>query len=342
MGCCHAGEARRSRSPLWCSLAGSAVEYFLPRQPGANTALAPLGETERAADRPLDVELRAGIVCIAPSATAWPSELTDIDGAPERLWLRGRAELLRHARRIAIVGTRAPTPYGESQARRFADCLSQAGWCIVSGLARGIDHAAHRAALDAGGATIAVLGCGVDRPWPAGPTSIEIATRGLLVSEHEPGTPPKPHHFPLRNRLISGLARAVVVIEAAHASGSLITARWAADQGRLVYALPGRVDHPMSRGAHRLLREGAQLVEDPEEIVRELGEPGQLALPREERRFAGLQARLFDLLAGETLSVDEIARRGSATLAETLVALVELEMAEAIARGPGGLYRRLG
>ncbi|HUR29154.1 MAG TPA: DNA-processing protein DprA, partial [Planctomycetota bacterium] len=208
---------------------------------------------------------------LEPSSPSYPAELASVPSPPDDVFVRGRVELLLRAPRVAIVGTRSPTPYGEVQARHFAQVLAAAGAVIVSGMARGIDEAAHRGALDVEGATIAVLGSGVDRPWPDGDLARRMATEGLLLSEFAPGEGPRRHHFPLRNRIIAALSRAVVVIEAAHASGSLITARWANDQGRDVYALPGRVDHPMSRGCHRLLREGATLIESPEELLAEFG-----------------------------------------------------------------------
>ncbi len=273
---------------------------------------------------------------IEPGDTHWPAELDTIDGPPEVLWARGRLELLLPRPRVAVVGSRAPTPYGLGQAERFGARLASAGVVVVSGMARGIDQAAHQGALRVNGDTLAVLGSGVDVPWPEGPLAEELGQRGLLLSEFELGRPPRRHHFPLRNRLISGLARAVVVIEAAHASGSLLTARWAADQGRSVYALPGRVDHPMSRGAHRLIREGALLVEDPDEVLAEVlggtvptgggaGEPPTGPIER--------------ALVGETLSADELAERLGLEVQRVLVDLVELDLAGRVVRGPGGLYR---
>ena len=202
-------------------------------------------------------------MCLREGAALWPERMQAVAAPPEALWLRGRKSLISCAPRIAIVGSRAPTPYGLAQATRFGRELARAGVCVVSGLARGVDEAAHLAALESGGATLAVLGCGVDRPWPAGPTAERVARDGLLVSEHPPGTPPRRHHFPLRNRILAALADAVLVVEAAHRSGSLITARWAADQGQHVLAIPGRVDHPMSRGITRLIREGATPVDSP-------------------------------------------------------------------------------
>jgi DNA processing protein len=210
----------------------------------------------------------------------------------------------------------------------------------VSGLARGIDGLAHRAALDAGGATLAVLGSGVDRPWPPGELAERMAREGCLLSEFPPGQAPRRHHFPWRNRIIAGLASVVVVVEAAHASGSLITARWAVDQGRAVFAIPGRVDQPMSRGCHRLLREGAELLESPADLLPALGfermdEPSSGTDAPGKRRPHPLLAAL----RGETLTADELSLRLELPVAEVLVLLVELELAGSIARGPGGLYR---
>jgi DNA processing protein len=287
-------------------------------------------------------------VHLSPRSPSWPRELIDIDAPPEELWVRGQIELLARTPRIALVGTRAPTPYGEAQARRFAGALAANGVVIVSGLARGIDQAAHSAALEVGGATIAVLGSGVDRPWPEGELTERIARDGLLLSEFSPGTPPRKRHFPQRNRVISGLCCAVVVIEAAFASGSLITARWAADQNRTVFAVPGRVDHPMARGCHRLIREGAGLVEDPDEVLEELGLSRARAAPAGTRSAAAvdapasrLHAALLDALQGETLSADELSSRTGQGLADVLTALVELELAGSVARCSGALFRSL-
>ncbi len=279
-----------------------------------------------------------------PANADWPAALREIEAPPEQLWLRGAVELLGREPKVAIVGARAPTAYGEAQARRFARALAEHGAVVVSGLARGVDHAAHEAALEVCGATIGVLGCGVDRPWPAGPLAERMAREGLLLSEFEPGAPPLRRNFPLRNRVISGLCVAVVVIEAAAASGSLITARWAADQGRAVFALPGRVDHPMARGCHKLIREGASLVEDPEEVLAELGliaaDAARAATPpHPAAQGDDMSARVLRALVGETLSADELAERLELDLADVLTELVELELRGAAARGAGGLYR---
>ena len=288
-------------------------------------------------------------VHLVAESPSWPALLSVIDAPPEELWARGRLELLAAEPRVAIVGTRAPTPYGAAQARRFARTLVERDVVVVSGLARGIDANAHEAALDAGGRTIAVLGSGVDRPWPDGPLTERMIAEGLLLSEHAPGEPPKKHHFPLRNRLISGLCRAVVVVEAANASGSLITARWAADQGRTVCVLPGRVDHPMARGCHRLIREGAALVEDPEEVLAEIGiathgvRSDSSTRARDAPFDLGsrepISRELLDALRGETLTPDDLVGRTRHALTEVLTALVQLELSGFVVRGAGSLYR---
>lgn len=278
---------------------------------------------------------------LAPGGPSWPRELDRIEAPPPYLWARGRLASLAPPPRVAIVGTRAPTPYGVTQSARFARAFASAGICVVSGLARGIDQAAHAAALEAGGPTVAVLGSGVDRPWPRGPITERVLSEGLVLSELEPEQGPRPQHFPRRNRLISGLCEAVVVIEAAPASGSLITARWAADQGRAVFALPGRVDHPMARGTHRLIREGAQLVESPDEVLEELGWTRARDV---EAPDTGTDPSVDDpillALLGETLGADEIASRLGRDASEVLVDLVQLELAGHVHRCPGGLYRR--
>lgn len=273
---------------------------------------------------------------VRPCDELWPERLREIDSPPSELWFAGRSELASAARVIGIVGTRSPTPYGVAQAERFGAAFAEAGILVVSGLARGVDSVAHAAALDAGGGTIAVLGSGVERPWPREQLTRRIRSEALLVSEFPPEMGPRRHHFPLRNRLISGMSTAVVVIEAAWASGSLITARWAADQGRDVFALPGRVDHPMSRGSHRLIREGALLVESPNDVLVDLG----WADPEPTPRGGPKSSPVLDALLGETLTADELARRAELQIGEVLVELARLELGGAVVRAPGGLYRR--
>ena len=294
--------------------------------------------TARFAARPSGVRVQPAILRLERRSPSYPPALLHIDAPPESLWSRGRIELANRSQpKIALVGTRAPTPYGEAQALRFGRALGRAGIVVVSGLARGIDQAAHRGALEVGGDTIAVLGSGLERPWPDVPLVDEIAAHGLLLSEHEPQVPPRPHHFPLRNRIISGLVDGLLVVEAAAASGSLITAQWALDQGREVFALPGRVDHPMSAGCHKLLREGAGLVESPAELIALLY--GASESPGMARGGARVQSPLEKALQGETLSPNELAERLKLPVEDVLVKLVGLELEGRVVRAPGGLYR---
>ncbi len=287
----------------------------------------------------------ASIVELCRGEADWPEGLGTIDVEPGRLWLRGRADLIRASHCVAIVGSRAPTPYGAAQAERFGRELGAAGVCVVSGLARGVDAAAHTGALEAGGATIAVLGCGVDQPWPSGPLAQRMAQEGLLASEFSPGTRPRRHHFPLRNRIIAGLSDAVLVIEAAEASGSLITARWAADQGQQVFALPGRIDHPMARGTLALMRDGAAPVGSPRMLLEDLyGADETRELERSDLGTgpprSPLEEAILEALRGETKTAAEVAAAVKREVRETLGALTTLELSGALRRAPGGLYHR--
>ena len=208
---------------------------------------------------------------VTASSDEFPVQLRDVTGMPSALWLRGSIGA-GDALAVALVGARRATAYGLEQAERLAGDLARRGVTIVSGLARGIDTAAHRGALRAGGRTIAVLGTGVDVIYPPENRRLagEIMERGALVSEFAPGTGALPYHFPQRNRVIAGLALVVVVVEAASRSGALITAGWAADLGREVMAVPGRITSPTSRGCHRLIKDGATLAEDWEDVVNQL------------------------------------------------------------------------
>jgi DNA processing protein len=191
---------------------------------------------------------------------------------PSLLYIKGRLDLL-HAKGVAVVGSRSATPQGVEDAERFSRALSEAGLAVVSGLALGIDGAAHRGALTGRGSTIAVIGTGADLVYPAAhqPLARQIAAAGTIISEWPLGTPARAANFPQRNRLIAGLVGGVLVVEAAMRSGSLITARLANEMGRDVFALPGSIHAPLSRGCHRMLKQGAKLVETPEEILEELG-----------------------------------------------------------------------
>ena len=210
---------------------------------------------------------------IYPSDTAYPASLTALTPAPE-LWLQGTV-VPDDALAVAIVGARRASAYGVEVAERLASDLAARGVTIVSGLARGIDTAAHRGALAAGGRTIAVLGAGIDVVYPPENVALarEVAAHGALLTQFAPGMPPLPQNFPTRNRTLAALALGVVVVEAAERSGSLITAGFAGDLGREVFAVPGKITSPTSAGAHKLLRDGATLVERWSDVVQELPEP---------------------------------------------------------------------
>jgi DNA processing protein len=244
---------------------------------------------------------------------------------------------------VAIVGSRAASPYGLAVAEQLAGDLASRGVVIVSGLARGVDSAAHRGALGAGGVTVAVLGSGVDVIYPAEHAGLaaSIDGTGAVISELVPGTGPQQWFFPLRNRIISGLSRAVVVIEAGEKSGSLITARCALDQGRDVLAVPGNVLSGRSRGAHALLRDGAKIVESADDILEELGIEGggAGAVPASDTLIG--DPVLACLTPGEASDLDEISERSGLNTARLLPRLFELELQGRVRRVGGGRFIRV-
>lgn len=243
---------------------------------------------------------------------AYPQPLLEIPQSPPVLFLKG--ELVEEDRwSVAVVGTRRYTSYGRQVAEEIARALAQQGVTVVSGLARGIDGISHRAALDAGGRTIAVLGSGVDRIYPPEHRRLaeEIAENGAVVSDYPLGTPPEGQNFPPRNRIISGLSRAVIVVEAGSRSGALITAKYAADQGREVFAVPGNVHSPKSKGPNALIKQGAHPLVDAGDVF-EVLELSQIKLPRPDRfelPADPTEAKLFQVLDLEPLHVDEICNR---------------------------------
>jgi DNA processing protein len=237
---------------------------------------------------------------------AYPPALLTMPDPPALLYVKGRLDLL-HAKGVAVVGSRSATPQGVEDAERFSRALSQAGLVVVSGLALGIDGAAHRGALSERGSTIAVIGTGADLVYPTAHQSLarQIATTGAIISEWPLGTPARAANFPQRNRLIAGLAGGVLIVEAAMRSGSLITARLANEMGRDVFALPGSIHAPLSRGCHRMLKQGAKLVETPEEILEELGFAAPSKAP------AGISAPWKTLLGEPASSPGAATRAGS-------------------------------
>jgi DNA processing protein len=285
----------------------------------------------------------AGNLTLLPYfAPSYPAALHTIADPPIVLWATGDPTTF-HPDTVAIVGSRRATPAGLDIARRLAADLAAEGLVIVSGMARGVDAAAHVGALEGGGRTVAVLGCGVDVVYP--PEHAALAARirasGVVISELPPGMPPLAHHFPLRNRIISGLARAVVVIEASDKSGSLITARAALDQNREVLAVPGSVGSGRSTGCHALIKDGARLVETVEDVLQQLNwrRTGRLVVKR--RNLLDLSDLETTMAAGEPYSVDDLATRTGRVTADLLAELGALELLGRVARIEGGRFVRL-
>ena len=273
---------------------------------------------------------------------AYPAALLETADPPLLLYAQGRLDLLA-APALAIVGSRNPTPQGRDNARAFAQHLSRAHVSIVSGMALGIDGAAHDGGLGGPGSTIAVVGTGLDRIYPARHRALahRIAQEGLLLSEFELGTPPLPDHFPQRNRLIAGLARGTLVVEAALASGSLITARQALEAGRDVFAVPGSIHSPQSRGCHALIKQGAKLVDSADDILSELNwSAASPAPPATGTPQAGVADPLLAALGHDPVTLDALLARTGESAATLSARLLELELDGHVARLPGGLYQR--
>lgn len=308
-----------------------------------------------------------GNALVSLADPAYPPTLLAMPDPPPLLYVKGQLEWL-HAPAIAIVGSRNATPQGLEDAARFARALAAAGLAVVSGLALGIDAAAHRGALAVDGGTVAVIGTGIDIVYPAAHRDLahRLAARGALVSEWPLGTPARPSHFPQRNRLIAGLAKGVLIVEAALRSGSLITARLANEMGRDVFALPGSIHSPLSRGCHRLIKEGARLTEEPGEIIEELGlaaislpdarpdvlpgaaktarqpVPSPAAQPGAEPTYArgSAPARLLAALGHAPATLEILAMRTDMNGAALQAVLLELELAGHVDALPGGRFAR--
>lgn len=276
---------------------------------------------------------------IGRSDAEYPALLREIPQPPRELWLSGVP--LDGAPALAVVGTRRATRYGLETAFWLARELAGAGITIVSGLAKGIDAAAHRGALAGSGRTVAVLGCGLDICYPARHRDLlrQIEITGTVVTEYPPGTRPLPHHFPVRNRILAGMSLGVVLVEAAQAGGAMITARLAADFGREVFAVPGAVHSPVSRGPHLMIRDGARLAASASEILEDLGMP--VAEPPADEKAPDLhpdEARVLSAMEAEPLLLDLVARRAGMPISTAAAVLVTLEMKSLVSRRPGGRY----
>jgi DNA processing protein len=285
---------------------------------------------------------------LAVTDPAYPPLLREIPDPPPLLFVRGDPAALRAAQ-LAVVGSRNPSRGGCDNAHAFSEHLTRAGLAITSGLALGIDACAHQAALDAGGKTVAVAATGLDRVYPAAHRELahRIAAQGALVSEFGLGTPPRREHFPRRNRLISGLSLGVLVVEAALQSGSLITARLAAEQGREVFAIPGSIHSPLSRGCHALIRQGAKLVETAQDVLEELGALAQfVATPAAAAQSPPgappdpAQQALLDLIGHDPVDIDTLIVRSGLTAGALSSMLLHMELRGLIEARPGGRVQR--
>lgn len=295
----------------------------------------------------------------------YPPLLLEMADPPLLLYAMGQVDRLRGAQpRIAMVGSRNPTPQGAGNARAFAKTFAEGGWTVVSGLALGVDGAAHEGALqatlhsDLGLATIAVVGTGLDRVYPRQHRELahRIAQHGVILSECSLGTPPLAHHFPKRNRILAGLSHGVLVVEAALQSGSLITARLAAEQGKEVFAIPGSIHAPQSRGCHSLIRQGAKLVESAQDVLEELrhvtfGAGGSVtgvgAVSENEAvstdcSVHGKETFLLQALGHDPVGLDALLERTGLDASTLQARLLELELAGVVGRLPGGLFQRIG
>lgn len=333
----------------------------ITRQGASRLREAGLSETKASAIASPDEKLlRAGLEWLEAenhhvvpyNDDACPELLTQISGRPLLLYVNGNVDAL-HLPSLAIVGSRNPTRGGIRNAVEFSRYLGRCGLAVVSGLAQGIDTAAHRGALEADAATVAFLGHGIDRVYPASNHALahEIVERGALVTEYPLGSPPDKRHFPERNRLISGISLGVLVVEAARRSGTLITARLAAEQGREVFALPGSIHNPLARGCHELIRQGAKLVESAPDILSELGalvahleeelitesEDGDLPESNDED-----YVKLRDTLSHDPATLDELKVQSGLTIDQLSSMLLILELHGEVEAMSGGRYALAG
>jgi DNA processing protein len=294
------------------------------------------------ADRALEAASAGGIVPVASFDPRYPALLACIHDPPPVLWVRGHVEALQTAA-VAVIGSRAATPYARDVGFRLGRELAERGVVVASGLARGVDSAAHRGCLDAGGATVAVLGSGVDRIYPSEHRDLAatICNDGALVSELGPGAPPLPEHFPLRNRVISGISLAVVVVEASENSGSLVTGRYAMEQGREVMAVPGSVLSGRNRGSHALLKDGAKVVETADDILEDLG-GWAVSTPLPGRKALTEDPLLAHMEPGEPSGLDTLVERTGMAPSKLLIRLTELELRGQVVRAPGGGFTKVG
>jgi DNA processing protein len=318
------------------------VEAVVGRDAAAALALGP---DAGLISRTLDWLSQPGNRLVTLADRDYPPLLLQTADPPAVLYVRGQVELLSRPA-LAVVGSRNPTAAGSANAEAFAEAFSRAGLTVVSGLALGVDAAAHRGALRGQGSTVAVCGTGLDRVYPARnrELALALAEQGALVSEFPIGTPPEPSNFPRRNRIISGLALGCLVVEAAIHSGSLITARQALEQNREVFAIPGSIHSPLSKGNHWLIKQGAKLVESAQDVLGELGFTDIGSAPPATPGVASTAPEHRALLAAmgyEPVDLDSICAASGLTADVASAMLLPLELDGTVSRLPGGLYQRL-
>ncbi|HWV62002.1 MAG TPA: DNA-processing protein DprA, partial [Oxalicibacterium sp.] len=337
-----------------------ALRQLVPERIAQALIAAPSAEAAADIERTLDWATQSGNRVLTLADDDYPASLLEIADPPILLYVKGRAELLSRAA-IAVVGSRNATAQGIANAERFSETLAQAGLTVISGMASGIDAAAHQGGLLAthgnGGSTVAVIGTGADIVYPARNRALahRLAEEGCIVSEYPLGMPAIAANFPRRNRIISGLARGVLVIEAALQSGSLITARMAAEQGRDVFAIPGSIHSPLSKGCHQLIKQGAKLVESAQDVLEELrhlpaashaanASPASHAATADDipaSTFDDDCAQLLHTMGFDPVDADTLAVRCGLDIAAIQSHLLSLELAGAAEMLPGGMYRRV-
>ena len=320
-----------------CEAAGSTASLALATEHDSLATLVDATLGWLSADSP---EPRAVITL---GDATYPRALLETADPPLLLYAQGRAELLQ-AEAVAVVGSRNPTPQGTDNARAFSAHLSRAGLTVISGLALGIDAAAHEGGLEGAASTVAVVGTGLDRVYPRANLVLahRIAKQGLMLSEYALGTPPLAPNFPIRNRIIAGLSRGTLVVEAALQSGSLITARLAIEAGRDVFAIPGSIHSPQARGCHALIKQGAKLVDSAQDILEELRLPG-VGAPAANKKAAPGSAEdpLLAALGFDPVTLDALVSRTGWPASELNPRLLDLELDGRIARLPGQLFQRV-
>ncbi|MBX3608403.1 MAG: DNA-processing protein DprA [Hydrogenophaga sp.] len=319
----------------WATVVGGPLAATMTREPEGFEAAV------EAHARWLDVDEAHHLVTLGDAR--FPSNLLQQADPPIALFVHGNLDPLLSNPCVAIVGSRNPTPQGTQNAHAFGKALAQSGLCVVSGLALGIDGAAHTGALDGGGPTIAFVGTGIDRVYPARHRALahRIVEQGALVSEYLLGTPPLAPNFPSRNRLIAGASLGTLVVEAALQSGSLITARLASEMGREVFAIPGSIHATQARGCHALIRQGAKLVESAQDVLEELQLGGRTPSDNPVVIDSAASNPLLEAMGHDPVGLDALQARTGLDTAHLQAQLLDLELAGEVARLPGGLLQRL-